>query len=69
MSGKPGEERAEAKLVCCIKTLEGLHAAKEHLCKVAVLLRGFDEVAPLRRQEMIPARRRSLFCSRICTAR
>src|SRR5881394_3360045 len=52
VSRKSREERAETKLVCCIKVVEGLHAAKEYLCEVAVFLRGFDQVAPLRRQNI-----------------
>src|SRR5437762_1156224 len=52
VSCKSGEERAETELVCCIKVVEGLHAAEEHLCKVAVFLGGFHQVAPLRRQNI-----------------
>src|SRR5437868_12221795 len=50
--GKPGEERAEAQLCWRIKTLERLHTLQEHLCKLAILLRGFNQVAPLRRQNI-----------------
>src|SRR5882724_5570601 len=61
VSCKSGEERAETELVCCIKVVEGLHAAEEHLCKVAVFPRSLHCAVRI----LIPARRRSLFCSRI----
>src|SRR2546423_12104276 len=54
VSGKSREERAEPKFVGPIKALEGLHTAQENLCKLAALLPGLDQFAPLRSQGIDP---------------
>src|SRR2546423_7450787 len=51
---KSGEERAEPELVWCIQALKGLHSAQEHLGKLATLLPGLDQFAPLRGQNIDP---------------
>src|SRR3954452_10343045 len=52
VSGKPGKERAEPKLVRSIKVLKGLHPAQEHLCELTDLLPGLHQVPPLRSQDI-----------------
>ena len=63
--GISGEECGEPELVWSVKILEGAHTAQKKHRKLAAFLGGLDQLAPLRRENLIPARRRSLFCSRI----
>src|ERR1700682_4726731 len=50
--GKSGEECAEPEFVWCIKSLEGAHTLQKKCCKLAAFLRGFDQLAPLRGQNI-----------------
>src|SRR5437763_16064009 len=52
VSRKPGKERAEPELVWRSKVMKGLYPAQEQLCKVAALLPGLDQFAPLRSEDI-----------------
>src|SRR6267143_1851653 len=52
VSCKSGEECAEPELVWCVKIVEAAHTLQKKRCKLAAFLRGFDQVAPLRGQNI-----------------
>src|ERR1700730_13209073 len=52
ISGKSGEECAEPELVWRVKIVKGVHTLQKKQGKLAAFLRGFDQLAPLRGQNI-----------------
>src|SRR5437763_7370214 len=50
--GISSEKRAEPELVWSVKPFERAHTLQKKHCKLAIFLSGFDEVAPLRGQNI-----------------
>src|SRR5262245_41725155 len=52
VSGISGEKRGKSKFIGRVKIVEGPHAAQKKHCKFAAFLRGLNQFAPLRRQNI-----------------
>src|ERR1700737_4491816 len=52
ISGKSGEECAEPELVWRVKIFKGVHTLQKKQGKLAAFLRRFDQLAPLRGQNI-----------------
>src|SRR5262249_44637648 len=52
VSCKSGEECAEPEPAWCVKIVEGAHTLQKKRCILAAFLRGFDQLAPLRSQNI-----------------
>src|ERR1700682_3216026 len=52
ISGKSGEECAEPELVWRVKIVKGVHTLQKKQGKLAAFLRGLDQLAPLRGQNI-----------------
>src|ERR1700704_2947812 len=52
ISGKSGEECAEPELVWRVKIVKGVHTLQKKQGKLAAFLRCFDQLAPLRGQDI-----------------
>src|SRR5437899_5739930 len=52
ISGKSGEECAEPELLWRVKIVKGVHTLQKKQGKLAAFLRGFDQLAPLRGQNI-----------------